>query len=162
MLLAFTYLFTGKKKLVVFQLREAEHAPQRSTSPLRVFISQHDTSDAIISTVRNFYGMRGAGLSIEEVQGITIIPTYQNLRDHMVVWVRATSRGTNIGSLYQGQELESNHCRTSAISVSSSKLEVRNQLCPQPGAGTATVAGATQGQGNSQIRKVCDISSILV
>lgn len=60
---------------------------------MRVQIFPHDTTDSIITTVKNFYGLyagpSGArGVSFEDEQGNTLIARYENLRNNMVVYVR--------------------------------------------------------------------------
>jgi hypothetical protein len=60
---------------------------------MRVQIFPHDTTDSIVTTVKNFYGLyagpSGArGVSFEDEQGNTLIARYENLRNNMVVYVR--------------------------------------------------------------------------
>lgn len=78
-------------KSVAFELWES---PQyRARLPMRVQIFPHDTTESIITTVRNFYGLyAGHGgaksLSFEDEQGNTLIAHYENLRNNMIVYVR--------------------------------------------------------------------------
>jgi hypothetical protein len=60
---------------------------------MRVQIFPHDTTESIVTTVKNFYGLyagpSGArGVSFEDEQGNTLIARYENLRNNMVVYVR--------------------------------------------------------------------------
>lgn len=58
---------------------------------MRVQIFPHDTTDSIIATVKNFYGLydgAATGVSFEDDQGHTLIARYENLRNNMVVYVR--------------------------------------------------------------------------
>jgi len=78
-------------KSVVFELLFPE-LPQ-SRLPMRVQISPHDTTDSIVTTVKNFYGLYASpastkGVSFEDEQGNTLIARYENLRNNMVVYVR--------------------------------------------------------------------------
>lgn len=60
---------------------------------MRVQIFPHDTTDSIITTVKNFYGLYAGpggakGVSFEDVQGNILIARYENLYNNMVVYVR--------------------------------------------------------------------------
>ena len=58
---------------------------------MRVQIFPHDTTDSIVTTVKNFYGLyEGAtkGVSFEDEHGNTLIARYENFRNHMVIYVR--------------------------------------------------------------------------
>lgn len=57
---------------------------------MRVQIFPHDTTDSIVTTVKNFYGLYGGakGVSFEDEQANTLIARYENLRNNMVVYVR--------------------------------------------------------------------------
>ena len=80
-----------KPKNVTFELH-FEGAPRyKARLPMRVQIFPHDTTDSIISTVKNFYGLYdGAanGVSFEDAQGNTLIAQYENFRNEMVVYMR--------------------------------------------------------------------------
>ncbi|KAL8699831.1 MAG: hypothetical protein Q9201_005778 [Fulgogasparrea decipioides] len=63
----------------------------RARLPMRVQIFPHDTTDSIIATVKNFYGLydgAATGVSFEDDQRNTLIARYENLRNHMTVYVR--------------------------------------------------------------------------
>lgn len=78
------------QKQVTFELLlpEAQH---RARLPMRVMISPHDTTESIITTVRNFYGLyEGPGVSFEDRQGNTLIATYENFEQNMFIFVRMT------------------------------------------------------------------------
>ncbi|KAI9736182.1 MAG: hypothetical protein M1834_001067 [Cirrosporium novae-zelandiae] len=80
-------------KSVAFELLidEGQHH-RRGRLPLRVKIFPHDTTDSIIATVKNFYGLYNlegtAGVSFEDEQGNTLIARYENFRNGMTVSVR--------------------------------------------------------------------------
>ncbi|KAL1840218.1 hypothetical protein VTJ49DRAFT_701 [Mycothermus thermophilus] len=68
-------------------------APYRARLPLRVSIFLHDTTDSIVSTVKNFFGLYPApgvskGISFEDEEGNTLIARYENFRENMTVHVR--------------------------------------------------------------------------
>lgn len=63
----------------------------RARLPMRVQIFPHDTTDSILTTVKNFYGLydgAAAGVSFEDERGNTLIARYENLRNGMIVYVR--------------------------------------------------------------------------
>lgn len=58
---------------------------------MRVQIFPHDTTDSIVTTVKNFYGLydgAAAGVSFEDERGNTLIARYENLMNDMTVYVR--------------------------------------------------------------------------
>jgi hypothetical protein len=80
-------------KSVAFELLFPESPQYRARLPMRVQIFPHDTTDSIVTTVKNFYGLyagpAGAkGVSFEDEEGNTLIARYENLRNNMVVYVR--------------------------------------------------------------------------
>ncbi|RDW94871.1 hypothetical protein BP5796_00634 [Coleophoma crateriformis] len=80
-------------KSVAFELLFPESPQYRARLPMRVQIFPHDTTDSIITTVKNFYGLYGSssgakGVSFEDEHGHTLIARYENLRNNMVVYVR--------------------------------------------------------------------------
>ncbi|MCJ1394851.1 hypothetical protein MMC18_008890 [Xylographa bjoerkii] len=90
-----THLRTSSNpKNVAFELR-LEGAPNyRARLPMRVQIFPHDTTESIVTTVKNFYGLyEGAanGVSFEDDQGNTLIARYENFRNNMIVYVRVVS-----------------------------------------------------------------------
>ncbi|KAL8936020.1 MAG: hypothetical protein Q9211_004391 [Gyalolechia sp. 1 TL-2023] len=63
----------------------------RARLPMRVQIFPHDTTDSIVTTVKNFYGLYdGAAtcVSFEDKRGNTLIARYENLQNGMTVYVR--------------------------------------------------------------------------
>lgn len=62
-----------EQKHVVFQLIDPEDPRIQARLPMRVMISPHDTTDSIITTVKNFYGLYEYGVSFENRDGISII-----------------------------------------------------------------------------------------
>lgn len=78
-------------KNVAFELLFDGAPNYRARLPMRVQIFPHDTTDSIVTTVKNFYGLyEGAakGVSFEDAQGNTLIARYENFRNNMVVHVR--------------------------------------------------------------------------
>lgn len=79
-------------KAIKFELLVDDLPQHRARLPMRVQIYPHDTTDSIIVTVKNFYGLyEGKGVSFEDRNGITLIARYENFEDQMVVYVRVVS-----------------------------------------------------------------------
>lgn len=85
-------------KNVAFELLFPE--PQyRARLPMRVQIYPHDTTDSIVTTVKNFYGLYSSpttskGVSFEDQKGNTLIARYENFYNNMVVYVRVTEESS--------------------------------------------------------------------
>lgn len=80
-------------KSVEFVLLFAQSPQHRARLPMRVQIFPHDTTDSIITTVKNFYGLYAGpggakGVSFENEEGNTLIARYENFINNMVVYVR--------------------------------------------------------------------------
>jgi hypothetical protein len=85
---------TKQQKHVTFELLlpEGHNREHRARLPMRVMISPHDTTDSIITTVRNFYGLYdGPGVSFQDKEGRILIATFDNFEHNMVVYVRMTA-----------------------------------------------------------------------
>ncbi|KAK5122026.1 hypothetical protein LTR85_004272 [Meristemomyces frigidus] len=80
------------QKHVVFQLIDPEDPRIQARLPMRVMISQHDTTDSIITTIKNFYGLYEYGVSFENREGISIIAAYGNFEHDMTVYVRTVAQ----------------------------------------------------------------------
>lgn len=80
-------------KSVAFEL-VVDNMPQfKARLPMRVQIFPHDTTESIITTVKNFYGLyagqgRTYGISFEDDRGHTLIARYENFHDKMNVYIR--------------------------------------------------------------------------
>lgn len=78
-------------KNVAFELLFEGDTNYRARLPMRVQIFPHDTTDSIVTTVKNFYGLYdGAAkfVSFEDEGGNTLIARYENFKNNMVVYVR--------------------------------------------------------------------------
>lgn len=87
-------------KNVAFELLFLESPQYRARLPMRVQIYPHDTTDSIVTTVKNFYGLysgRGGskGVSFEDEHGNTLIARYENFRNNMVVYVRVIEEASS-------------------------------------------------------------------
>lgn len=97
-------------KNVAFELLFLESPQYRARLPMRVQIYPHDTTDSIVTTVKNFYGLYSGppgskGVSFEDELGNTLIARYENFRNNMIVYVRVIEEAS-VGAL------ESHHYRT--------------------------------------------------
>ena len=78
-------------KNVAFELLFEGTPNIRARLPMRVQIFPHDTTDSIVTTVKNFYGLydgAATGVSFEDDRGNTLIARYENFNNNMVVYVR--------------------------------------------------------------------------
>ena len=79
-------------KKVAFELLLDAGSKNRARIPMRVLINTHDTTDSIVTTVKNFYGIyEGHGVSFENEIGNTLIANYENFSNDMVVYVRTVA-----------------------------------------------------------------------
>ncbi|KAM0272185.1 hypothetical protein ACHAQH_008835 [Verticillium albo-atrum] len=79
-------------KKVTFELLFTE-TQVRGRLPMRVDIFPHDSTESIVTTVKNFYGLYSGptgsrGVSFEDQDGTTLIARYENFRNCMTVYVR--------------------------------------------------------------------------
>ena len=84
---------TTTPKNVAFELLFLDSPQCRARLPMRVQIYPHDTTDSIVTTVKNFYGLYSGptgskGVSFEDDRGNTLIARYENFSNNMVVYVR--------------------------------------------------------------------------
>ena len=82
---------TSPPKNVAFELHFDGASNYRARLPMRVRIFPHDTTESIVTTVKNFYGLyedTAKGVSFEDDQGNILIARYENFRNNMVVYVR--------------------------------------------------------------------------
>ncbi|KAL6910962.1 hypothetical protein GGI43DRAFT_31243 [Trichoderma evansii] len=97
-------------KNVAFELLFLESPQYRARLPMRVQIYPHDTTDSIVTTVKNFYGLYSGptgskGVSFEDELGNTLIARYENFRNNMIVYVRVIEEAPMAA-------LESHHYRS--------------------------------------------------
>ncbi|KAH0564983.1 hypothetical protein GP486_001631 [Trichoglossum hirsutum] len=106
-------------KNVAFELLWPESPTYRARLPMRVQIFPHDTTDSIITTVKNFYGLYdgpgGAkGVSFEDEHGNTLIARYENFRNAMIVYVRVVLEYPDSSGAYGPPSYRSASPRVSA------------------------------------------------
>lgn len=90
-----------RAKSVSFELLLDEGSKTRARIPLRVVLNTHDSTDSIITTVKNFYGIYdGHGVSFEDGWGNTLIPSYDNLSSDSNVYVRIVPVAQAPASVY--------------------------------------------------------------
>ncbi|KAI5368005.1 Putative zn(2)-C6 fungal-type DNA-binding domain-containing protein [Septoria linicola] len=79
------------QKHVVFRLIDQKDPRIQARLPMRVMISPRDTTESIITTVKNFYGLYDYGVSFENEEGISIIAAPDNFDNDMNVYVRTVA-----------------------------------------------------------------------
>src|ERR1700712_4312476 len=81
--------YRGPAKRVCCELLLRDAASQTARLPMRVDIYSHDSTDSIIATVKNFFGLYdGNGIIFQDAHGTTIIGRYENFADKQTVYVR--------------------------------------------------------------------------
>ncbi|KIV87455.1 hypothetical protein PV11_02999 [Exophiala sideris] len=76
-------------KSVSFEFLLDEGLKTRARIPLRVLVNRHDSTESIVTTVKNFYGIYdGRGVGFEDAFGNTLIASYENLAPDSTVYVR--------------------------------------------------------------------------
>jgi hypothetical protein len=106
-------------KTIAFELLLDEGSKTRARIPLRILVNPHDSTESIITTVKNFYGIYdGHGVSFEDVHGNILIARYENLAHNSAVYVRTVAAPSqSIGPLgpaqYQGNTIHEPHRRSS-------------------------------------------------
>ena len=94
-------------KQITFELLLPELPQQRARLPMRVNIFPHDTTDSIIATVKNFYGLyEGKGVCFEDRDGNTLIARYENFQHSMVVYVRIIYESANTRRASQSPQVD--------------------------------------------------------
>ncbi|KZF26536.1 hypothetical protein L228DRAFT_235592 [Xylona heveae TC161] len=156
-------------KHVTFELLFPESPAYKARLPMRVQIFPHDTTDSIITTVKNFYGLYEGpngiqGVSFEDEQGNTLIARYENLRDRMIVYVRVIPDYTTVfnqgleqlnaaAGLRKGSSLDDPHAAVPSFaqpygngqphSRPSSRLARKRSVSPQSGRGRRSQSATT-------------------
>lgn len=77
------------QKQVTFELLLTS-AQSKARLPMRVMISKHDTTESIITTVKNFYGLYEGGVSFQDRDGNIMIAAYDNFDAGMTVYVKVS------------------------------------------------------------------------
>lgn len=78
-------------KNITFELLFSDDSHYRARLPMKVHIYEHDKTDGIVSTVKNFFGLYDeavTGVSFEDGHGNTLIASYENFASGMTVYVR--------------------------------------------------------------------------
>jgi len=79
------------KKHVSFELLLPQSPAHKARLPMRVDIYPHDTTDSIITTVKNFYGLyERRGVIFEDRNGNTLIARFENFEHGMTIYVRVS------------------------------------------------------------------------
>ncbi|KAL9113119.1 MAG: hypothetical protein Q9227_002731 [Pyrenula ochraceoflavens] len=88
-------------KKVAFELLLDEDTKTRARIPLRVLINTHNTTESIITTVKNFYGIYdNKGVEFQDARGNSLIANYYNMVNDMTVYVRVVAQPSYPNSGY--------------------------------------------------------------
>lgn len=150
---------TSQPKHVSFELLLPQSPQHRARLPMRVNIYPHDTTDSIITTVKNFYGLyERRGVIFEDGHGNTLIARYENFDQDMVVYVRVTAeepdldeyspvprqslspRRPRLDEAFQMLPPALNHHQASRPG---SRTAARQSHSPQPGRGRRSASAST-------------------
>jgi hypothetical protein len=121
-------------KSVAFELLFPESPQFRARLPMRVQIFPHDTTESIVTTVKNFYGLyAGPGgaksVSFEDEQGNTLIARYENFQNNMIVYVRVIEETSTTPDAYGPP---SYHSASPIMQQGYYTAELQNMPPPQP------------------------------
>ena len=118
---------TNPPKNVAFELHFDGALNYRARLPMRVRIFPHDTTESIVTTVKNFYGLyedTAKGVSFEDDQGNILIARYENFKNNMVVYVRV------IPDYYQRLENHAQAVYHSASPHKTTQLDITPHVPP--------------------------------
>lgn len=118
-------------KNVAFELLFDGHNNEKARLPMRVRIYPHDTTDSIVSTVRDFYGLYAGvakGISFEDSTGMTLIARYENFSNNMIVYVRVVPDFSQ--SWQQSPSRASSHAATPISAQRTPHLDAGFEVAP--------------------------------
>ena len=118
-------------KNVAFELLFDGHNNEKARLPMRVRIYPHDTTDSIVSTVRDFYGLYAGvakGISFEDSTGMTLIARYENFSNNMIVYVRVVPDYSQ--SWQQSPSRASSHAATPISAQRTPHLDAGFEVVP--------------------------------
>ncbi|KAF2643993.1 hypothetical protein P280DRAFT_222813 [Massarina eburnea CBS 473.64] len=138
----------SQAKHVSFELLLPQSPQHRARLPMRVNIFPHDTTDSIITTVKNFYGLyERRGVVFEDRHGTTLIARYENFTHDMVVYVRVTAEDSDIDEFSVRQSASPRRPRLEEafqmLPPSLSRVAGRQTESPQPGRGRRSASAST-------------------
>ena len=126
-------------KNVAFELLFDGHNNEKARLPMRVRIYSHDTTDSIVSTVRDFYGLYAGvakGISFEDSTGMTLIARYENFTNNMIVYVRVIPDYSQ--SWQQSPSRASSHAATPINTQRTPHLDAGFEMAPPQSAQALT------------------------
>ncbi|KAF1948515.1 hypothetical protein CC80DRAFT_431405 [Byssothecium circinans] len=140
---------TSQAKHVSFELLLPQSPQHRARLPMRVNIYPHDTTDSIITTVKNFYGLyERRGVVFEDRHGTTLIARYENFTHDMVVYVRVTAEDPEIDEFSSGPRQSASPRRPrldeafQMLPPALSRVVGRQTESPQPGRGRRSASAS--------------------
>ena len=140
-------------KNVAFELLFDDRTNYRARLPMRVQIFPHDTTDSIVTTVKNFYGLyegTAKGVSFEDEQGNTLIARYENFRNEMIVYVRVIP---DYSQNWQPNDGPPSHIATPTSAQRTPHLEAGFEMLPPQPAHALTINQPTSRPPSRAARK---------
>ena len=114
-------------KHVSFELLLDEGSMKRARIPLRVVVNANDTTESIITTVKNFYGLYNtSGVTFEDAEANTLIASYDNLSANMTVYVRCVGASLPQPSSGPDAEHETSYITPANATGQALDIEVRS------------------------------------
>ncbi|CCU81731.1 C6 finger domain protein [Blumeria hordei DH14] len=119
-------------KSVAFELLFTQSSQHRARIPMRVQIFPHDTTDSIVTTVKNFYGLYptpncAKGVSFEDEDGNTLIARYENFQNNMVIYVRVINE-----PVPHTESQDSSECQTGSLTPQITHFVGESHQMPPP------------------------------
>lgn len=119
-------------KSVAFELLFTQSSQHRARIPMRVQIFPHDTTDSIVTTVKNFYGLYptpncAKGVSFEDEDGNTLIARYENFQNNMVIYVRVINEPVT-----HTESNGSSECQTGSLTPQITHFVSESHQMPPP------------------------------
>ncbi|KAF2005576.1 hypothetical protein P154DRAFT_570872 [Amniculicola lignicola CBS 123094] len=136
----------GRAKYVSFELLLQQQGA-KARLPMRVNIYPHDTTESIITTVKNFYGLyERCGVTFQDRNDLTLIARYENFTNDMVVYVSVVERDSAASEASAGPR-ESASPRRARLEEASARVgshaPQRQSPSPQPGRGRRSESATT-------------------
>lgn len=145
---------------VLFQLVDQQDSRIQARLPMRVMISPRDTTESIITSVKNFYGLYDFGVSFENRDGVGIIAAFDNFENDMTVYVRpveppsapmstaardsVSPKKAGLGAPFEMRP--STHSAVHSPSRSTVRSAGVRSVSPQSDAGRRSISGAPAGK----------------
>ncbi|KAA8912862.1 hypothetical protein FN846DRAFT_772859 [Sphaerosporella brunnea] len=140
----------GDCKAVSFRLRDSHCEPKP------FYIRPHDTTDSIMDTVKHLFGLSrqyDLGISLEDADGLSFIPSYENFIDGMTVDVRIEESLQNSYAYRHSYNLRQSHGMPNGASRSSGYPTSRSASPQSCGRRSTSITAMHMGHGRGRSLK---------